>query len=497
MGEPVPSSPPLLAPPVVVVAPRPKSPPKYPDLCGRRRLQLELQMLNREIGFIEEELQSLEGVQPVSRCCKEVNEFVGIKPDPLMPINKRRHTSCCLWRWLRSKLCFNLSWICCLSGCGLELERPSCSCPQNCDQPAAIARKLLAFATEHAPAAPKFPVAVMEHAAAARRILAVAPEHATVAPKLIAVAVKHAAAAQRFLALAARHASAAQKLLALAAQHASAAQRSLAAVPEHAAAAQNILAVVLENAAAALKLLAVALENAAAARKLLAAAALENAAAAPKILAAAALENAAAAPKILAVVVEPAGVAQRLLAAMCLAANRNAVASTRPPAGLAVVAGGRPVSGHGGVAGGRHAPPVHAAINHVAVAGRHRAPPVHVALDHSGGRPAPVHVVPKDGAVGGTLPAGDHSATAHGAAAGNLHAGPEDGAVAPSLRASEAAAPSQDSPPALSILVAVSGPAPSAQMHASYLNAPKNPAASLDVYVKIQTINLYSFILLA
>ncbi|URE42476.1 hypothetical protein MUK42_04347 [Musa troglodytarum] len=86
MGEPVPSAPPLSAPPVVVVAPRPKSPPKYPDLCGRRRLQLELQMLNREIGFIEEELQSLEGVQPVSRCCKEVNEFVGIKPDPLMPM---------------------------------------------------------------------------------------------------------------------------------------------------------------------------------------------------------------------------------------------------------------------------------------------------------------------------------------------------------------------------------------------------------------------------
>ncbi|RWW14376.1 hypothetical protein GW17_00021851, partial [Ensete ventricosum] len=34
----------------------------------------------------QEELQSLEGVQPVSRCCKEVNEFVGIKPDPLMPM---------------------------------------------------------------------------------------------------------------------------------------------------------------------------------------------------------------------------------------------------------------------------------------------------------------------------------------------------------------------------------------------------------------------------
>lgn len=34
-------------------APSPKSPPKYPDLCGRRRLQLEVQILNREIGFLE------------------------------------------------------------------------------------------------------------------------------------------------------------------------------------------------------------------------------------------------------------------------------------------------------------------------------------------------------------------------------------------------------------------------------------------------------------
>ncbi|RRT54082.1 hypothetical protein GW17_00003974 [Ensete ventricosum] len=120
MGETVPTAPPLLAPPVVVVAPSPKSPPKYPDLCGRRRLQLELQILNREVGFIEEELQSLEGIQPVSRCCKEVNDFVGTKPDPLIPVydsstsshvlcyvlSKRRHRSCCLWRWIRYFLNF-------------------------------------------------------------------------------------------------------------------------------------------------------------------------------------------------------------------------------------------------------------------------------------------------------------------------------------------------------------------------------------------------------
>ncbi|OAY78932.1 Guanine nucleotide-binding protein subunit gamma 3 [Ananas comosus] len=83
-----------------VEPPSPKSPPKYPDFCGRRRLQLEVQILNREIGFLEDELQSLDGIQPVSKCCKEVNEFVGTKPDPLIPINKKRRRSCRLLRWI-------------------------------------------------------------------------------------------------------------------------------------------------------------------------------------------------------------------------------------------------------------------------------------------------------------------------------------------------------------------------------------------------------------
>ncbi|WVZ92608.1 hypothetical protein U9M48_038657 [Paspalum notatum var. saurae] len=52
-------------------APRPRSPPRYPDLCGRRRLQLEVQILSREVGFLEQEIQGLERLQPVSRCCKD------------------------------------------------------------------------------------------------------------------------------------------------------------------------------------------------------------------------------------------------------------------------------------------------------------------------------------------------------------------------------------------------------------------------------------------
>ncbi|KAH0970815.1 hypothetical protein GBA52_022971 [Prunus armeniaca] len=51
--------------------PCPKSPPQYPDLYGKRRETARVQMLEREIGFLEEELKSVERLQPSSRCCKE------------------------------------------------------------------------------------------------------------------------------------------------------------------------------------------------------------------------------------------------------------------------------------------------------------------------------------------------------------------------------------------------------------------------------------------
>ncbi|KAF2287125.1 hypothetical protein GH714_038356 [Hevea brasiliensis] len=51
--------------------PCPKSPPEYPDLYGKRREMAKVQMLEREIGFLEEELKSVDSLQPASRCCKE------------------------------------------------------------------------------------------------------------------------------------------------------------------------------------------------------------------------------------------------------------------------------------------------------------------------------------------------------------------------------------------------------------------------------------------
>ncbi|CAN4084634.1 unnamed protein product [Withania somnifera] len=80
--------------------PRPKSPPQYPDLYGKRRELAKVQMLEREIGFLEEELKSIEGLHPASRPCKEVTEFVSEHPDPFIPIIKKSRRSCCFWKWL-------------------------------------------------------------------------------------------------------------------------------------------------------------------------------------------------------------------------------------------------------------------------------------------------------------------------------------------------------------------------------------------------------------
>ncbi|XP_058079481.1 guanine nucleotide-binding protein subunit gamma 3-like isoform X2 [Magnolia sinica] len=121
------SSPSSSSPPPSPAAP-PRSLPRYLNFYGKHRKQAELQILNREIGFLQEELRSLEGLQPASRCCKEVDEFVGMKPDPLTPLNRKVDRSCCIWKWLRPKSCFNMSWICCFGWCTFHPERSWCGC---------------------------------------------------------------------------------------------------------------------------------------------------------------------------------------------------------------------------------------------------------------------------------------------------------------------------------------------------------------------------------
>ncbi|KAK9149224.1 hypothetical protein Scep_007981 [Stephania cephalantha] len=111
--------------------PLPKSPPKYPDMSGKRRELAKIQILEREIGFLEEELKSFEGVQLASRSCKEVHEFVGTRSDPLIPTNRKSSRSSRFWKQLCKRSCLNLSWICCFSGCTCKLKPWNC-CPACC-----------------------------------------------------------------------------------------------------------------------------------------------------------------------------------------------------------------------------------------------------------------------------------------------------------------------------------------------------------------------------
>ncbi|XP_034700172.1 guanine nucleotide-binding protein subunit gamma 3 isoform X2 [Vitis riparia] len=112
--------------------PCPKSPPDYPDLYGKRRGAAKVQMLEREIGFLEEELKSIEGLQHASRCCKEVVDFVVANSDPIIPTNSKSRKSCRFWKWLCGWSCFNFSWICCCPRCSLHLQMPDC-CDCNCN----------------------------------------------------------------------------------------------------------------------------------------------------------------------------------------------------------------------------------------------------------------------------------------------------------------------------------------------------------------------------
>ncbi|KAL4339431.1 hypothetical protein GQ457_08G003460 [Hibiscus cannabinus] len=72
--------------------PCPKSPPEYPDLYGKRRGAAKIQILEREISVLEqEELKSVDGLQPASRYCKEYepeeSEVMSVLEVALVPIS--------------------------------------------------------------------------------------------------------------------------------------------------------------------------------------------------------------------------------------------------------------------------------------------------------------------------------------------------------------------------------------------------------------------------
>ncbi|XP_028752202.1 guanine nucleotide-binding protein subunit gamma 3 isoform X2 [Neltuma alba] len=54
------------------LSPRSPPPPGLLDFYGKRKQMVKIQVLEREIALLQEELKSLEGLHPASRCCKEV-----------------------------------------------------------------------------------------------------------------------------------------------------------------------------------------------------------------------------------------------------------------------------------------------------------------------------------------------------------------------------------------------------------------------------------------
>ncbi|KAL9463670.1 hypothetical protein AB3S75_001477 [Citrus x aurantiifolia] len=112
----------------------PRSPPAAAlDLYGKRRQMVKVQVLEREIGLLQEELKSVEDVQPASICCKEVDDFVGAKPDPLVAIKQESHKPNPFWKSLWGKFCSSLMWICCSTRCLHHLQILNCcKCDVSC-----------------------------------------------------------------------------------------------------------------------------------------------------------------------------------------------------------------------------------------------------------------------------------------------------------------------------------------------------------------------------
>ncbi|GJU75927.1 guanine nucleotide-binding protein subunit gamma 3-like protein [Tanacetum coccineum] len=60
----------------------------FVDLYGKRRQIAKVQVLEREIGLLQDEIKSLAELELASRCCKELEDYVEATPDPLVALNK-------------------------------------------------------------------------------------------------------------------------------------------------------------------------------------------------------------------------------------------------------------------------------------------------------------------------------------------------------------------------------------------------------------------------
>ncbi|XP_076940797.1 guanine nucleotide-binding protein subunit gamma 3-like [Bidens hawaiensis] len=70
----------------------------YVDLYGKRRQLAKVQVLEREINVLQDEIKSLAELELASRCCKELEDFVEATPDPLVAIKQSRSRSRSCWK---------------------------------------------------------------------------------------------------------------------------------------------------------------------------------------------------------------------------------------------------------------------------------------------------------------------------------------------------------------------------------------------------------------
>ncbi|XP_028752201.1 guanine nucleotide-binding protein subunit gamma 3 isoform X1 [Neltuma alba] len=111
------------------LSPRSPPPPGLLDFYGKRKQMVKIQVLEREIALLQEELKSLEGLHPASRCCKELDTFVGSGSDPFTSTNQTISKSHGFWKHTRLRLLglVSLPWVCC-SRCCLAPRRTLKGC---------------------------------------------------------------------------------------------------------------------------------------------------------------------------------------------------------------------------------------------------------------------------------------------------------------------------------------------------------------------------------
>nr|XP_043616894.1 guanine nucleotide-binding protein subunit gamma 3 [Erigeron canadensis] len=95
------------------------------DLYGKRRQFAKVQVLEREISLLQDEIKSLAELELASRCCKELNDYVEATPDPLIALNKTHGRSRNFWKNVRRKTGSIMWWCCC---CGCCKKTVCCSC---------------------------------------------------------------------------------------------------------------------------------------------------------------------------------------------------------------------------------------------------------------------------------------------------------------------------------------------------------------------------------